>query len=128
MEKLELCEITCIDDERVQKVKTEMLNEERFYELADLFKVFSDSTRIKILWALSLGELCVCDIATSLGMSQSAISHQLRLLKQAKLVKYKKVGKVVYYDLDDSHVHDIFAQGLAHVDHTRFGGMNDETV
>lgn len=128
MEKLELCEITCIDDECVQKVKTEMLNEERFYELADLFKVFSDSTRIKILWALSLGELCVCDIATSLGMSQSAISHQLRLLKQAKLVKYKKVGKVVYYDLDDSHVHDIFAQGLAHVDHTRFGGMNDETV
>lgn len=128
MEKLELCEVTCIDDERVQKVKTEMLNEERFYELADLFKVFSDSTRIKILWALSLGELCVCDIATSLGMSQSAISHQLRLLKQAKLVKYKKVGKVVYYDLDDSHVHDIFAQGLAHVDHTRFGGMNDETV
>lgn len=128
MEKAEFCEVTCFDTERIEKVKKDMLKEEVFYELADLFKLFSDSTRIKILWALSLGELCVCDIAASLAMSQSAISHQLRLLKQAKLVKYRKVGKIVYYALDDDHVHDIFEQGLAHVGHTRFGGMTDETV
>lgn len=128
MEKEGLCEVTCFDKSRIDTVKQAMLKEEVFYELADLFKLFSDSTRIKILWALSLGELCVCDIAASLGMSQSAISHQLRLLKQAKLVKFRKEGKIVYYELDDDHVHDIFAQGLAHVDHTRFGGMTDETV
>jgi len=92
-----------------------MPEEETFYDLADLFKVFGDSTRIKILWALDEAEMCVCDIATLLNMTQSAISHQLRVLKQANLVKNRKEGKIVYYSLDDDHVKQIFDQGLIHI-------------
>jgi DNA-binding transcriptional ArsR family regulator len=83
--------------------------------LADLFKVFSDSTRVKILYSLQHSEMCVCDIAVLLGMTKSAISHQLRTLRQTRLVKYRKDGKVVYYSLDDEHVVNVFAQGLLHV-------------
>lgn len=83
--------------------------------LADLFKTFGDPTRIRILYALSIQELCVCDIADSLGMTQSAISHQLRVLKQMQLVKFRRDGKTVYYSLADSHVSTILAQGLDHV-------------
>jgi len=89
--------------------------EETLYDLADLFKVFGDTTRIKILCTLLQEEMCVCDIAALLDMSQSAISHQLRVLKQARLVKYRKEGKVVYYSLDDDHVKEIFDKGLLHV-------------
>lgn len=85
------------------------------YRLADLFKVFGDPTRIRILYALSAGELCVCDIAQLLGMTQSAISHQLRVLKQMALVKFRRDGKTVYYSLADTHVATILAQGLDHV-------------
>ena len=91
--------------------------EEKLYDLAELFKVFGDSTRIKILCALQEEVMCVCDIAALLGMTQSAISHQLRILKQAGLVKYRRDGKVVYYSLDDEHVSNIFAQGFAHISH-----------
>jgi DNA-binding transcriptional ArsR family regulator len=84
-------------------------------DLADLFKVFGDSTRVKILCALQHSEMCVCDIAALLGMTKSAISHQLRVLRQTRLVKHRRDGKVVYYSLDDEHVGNVFAQGLLHV-------------
>lgn len=109
------CDCTIIHEDVVDKVKSTMPEEEDLYNLADFFKVFGDSTRIRILYALSASDMCVCDIAALLDMSQSAISHQLRILKQARLVKYRKEGKVVYYSLDDDHVNQIFAQGLEHV-------------
>lgn len=92
-----------------------MPKEEKLYELADLFKIFSDPTRIKILYVLSESELCVCDIAEKLDMTQSAISHQLKILKQSKLVKNRREGKAVFYSLADSHVKTIMRQGLDHV-------------
>lgn len=112
---IEKCDCNIIHEDVVQKVKENMPPEENLYDLAELFKVFGDSTRIRILHALSASPMCVCDIAALLGMTQSAISHQLRVLKQARLVKYKKEGKIVYYSLDDDHVSQIFAQGLDHV-------------
>lgn len=111
------CYCSIIHQEVVDKVSRAMPQEETLYDLAELFKVFGDSTRIKILCALQEQEMCVCDIAALLGMTQSAISHQLRILKQARLVKYRRDGKVVYYSLDDEHVSNIFAQGFAHVSH-----------
>lgn len=92
-----------------------MPDEDTLYELAELYKMFGDSTRIKILYALLDGELCVCDIAGALSMSMSAISHQLRVLKQARLVKYRREGKTVFYSLADDHVHEILALGLEHI-------------
>ena len=90
--------------------------DELLYDLADVFKIFGDSTRLKILFALFGGEMCVCDIAESLDMSQSAISHQLRVLKQSKLVKFRRDGKSILYSLDDAHVSTIIAQGLNHIE------------
>ena len=90
-------------------------DEETLYQLAELFKVFGDSTRIRILHALSQNELCVQDIADNLNMTQSAISHQLRILKQAALVKFRRDGKTIYYSLADDHVASIMKQGLEHV-------------
>ena len=92
-----------------------MPDDDRLYDLADLFRVFGDSTRMRILYALFESELCVCDIAALLGMTVSAISHQLRTLKQARLVKYRREGKTVYYSLADDHIHAILAQGMDHV-------------
>ncbi len=92
-----------------------MLEEEELYELADLFKIFGDPTRIKILYALSESEMCVCDIAQRLNMTQSAISHQLKILKQSKLVKNRREGKTVFYSLADGHVKTIMRHGLDHV-------------
>ena len=89
--------------------------EDTLYKLADLFKTFGDPTRIRILYILSIGELCVCDIAEVLSMTQSAISHQLRVLKQMSLVRFRREGKTVYYSLADSHVSTILAQGLDHI-------------
>jgi DNA-binding transcriptional ArsR family regulator len=99
----------------VDKVKKELIDEDRSKNLADFFKVFGDPTRIKILNALSLNEMCVCDIAYLLEMKQSAVSHQLRVLRGARLVKYRKEGKSVYYSLDDKHVQNIIKQGLDHI-------------
>ncbi len=96
-------------------VKAKMPLDENLYDLAEFFKVFGDTTRIKILWALSTNEMCVCDIAALLNMSQSAISHQLRFLKNSKVVKFRKSGKVSYYSLDDSHVKQILEFGLTHI-------------
>ena len=92
-----------------------MPDDEVLYELADLFRVFGDSTRIKILYALHDNELCVQDIANAVQLSQSAVSHQLRVLKDSKLVRFRREGKTVFYSLADSHVSSILAQGMEHV-------------
>ena len=100
----------------VNKVKQDMPQDETLYDLAELFKVFGDSTRIKILYALFEAELCVCDIAQLLSVSQTAVSHQLRVLKNNKLVKFRKEGKNVFYSLADDHVRRIIDQGIEHVE------------
>lgn len=112
---IERCDCNVIHEDIVNQVRDKMPQEESLYDLAELFKVFGDSTRIRILWALHESEMCVCDIAVLLNMTQSAISHQLRVLKQANLVKNRKEGKVVYYSLVDDHVREIFDQGLIHI-------------
>ena len=113
-----LCECDDIHEDVINKTKNDMPQEEMLYDLAELFKVFGDTTRIKILYALFSNEMCVCDIAKLLNMTQSAISHQLRVLKQARLVKFRKEGKTVYYSLDDIHVSQIFDCGLHHIKET----------
>ncbi|MDA8235594.1 MAG: metalloregulator ArsR/SmtB family transcription factor [Clostridia bacterium] len=109
------CEINCLHEEVVSEVSKDMINDKTAMLLAETFKAMGDITRIKIINVLSWAELCVCDIAFLLGMSQSAISHQLRVLRSLKLVKNRKAGKVVYYSLDDQHIVNLFAQGLEHV-------------
>jgi ArsR family transcriptional regulator, lead/cadmium/zinc/bismuth-responsive transcriptional repressor len=109
------CSCNIIHEDVVNSVKEKMHDENSLYDLAELFKVFGDSTRLKILNALFEAEMCVCDIAALLGMNQSAISHQLKVLKQTRIVKYRREGKVVYYSLDDEHIKYIFDQGLMHV-------------
>ncbi len=111
----ERCDCDVIHEEIVNRVRAEMPAEETLYDLAELFKIFGDSTRIKILWALDESEMCVCDLAFLLNMTQSAISHQLRVLKQADLVKSRRDGKIVFYSLIDEHVKQIFDQGLIHI-------------
>ena len=110
------CDCNFIHDEIVGKVKNKMPEDEKLYDLADLFKVFGDTTRIKIIYALFEEEMCVCDIADLLNMTQSAISHQLRVLKQARLVKFRKEGKIVFYSLDDCNISQIFSCGLEHIE------------
>jgi ArsR family transcriptional regulator len=113
--EIDRCDCDVIHDDIVEKVKENMPEVESLYDLAELFKVFGDSTRVRILWALDSSEMCVCDIAFLLNMTQSAISHQLRVLKQAELVKSRRDGKIVYYSLADEHVRTIFDQGLSHI-------------
>ncbi|MEA4891738.1 MAG: metalloregulator ArsR/SmtB family transcription factor [Peptococcaceae bacterium] len=112
---LDRCDCNIIHEEVVNDVREHMPDDDTLLDLADLFKVFSDSTRVKILCALFSAEMCVCDISVLLGMTKSSISHQLRILKQSKLVKNRKDGRVVYYSLNDEHVKAIFDQGLIHV-------------
>ena len=109
------CNCTIIHEDVVNRVRVDMPEEEKLYDLADLFKVLGDSTRVRILSALFQAEMCVCDISALLNMNQSAISHQLRVLKQTRLVKNRRDGKVVYYSLEDEHVKSIFDQGLIHI-------------
>lgn len=109
------CDYMHVHQEIVAQVNQNMPDEEILYDLAELFKIFGDSTRIRILYVLFESEMCVCDIAQLLGMSQSAISHQLRSLKQSKLVKYRREGKTVFYSLADTHVRTILNQGMEHV-------------
>lgn len=116
MEEFIECEEEKTNLETVKKVKSELLKDEEIFDLAELFKVFGDSTRIKIINALMTEELCVCDIAEITNSTPSAISHQLRVLKQAKLVKYRKDGKSVFYSLDDDHVKEIFEKGCEHIE------------
>lgn len=114
-DSLDVCQYMHIHDDVVEKVQDAMPSEDVLYDLAELFKMFGDSTRIKILCVLSETEMCVCDIARLLGATQSAVSHQLRALKQSKLVKARRQGKTVFYALSDSHVKTIIAQGMEHV-------------
>ncbi|MCF2669222.1 MULTISPECIES: ArsR/SmtB family transcription factor [Lachnospiraceae] len=111
----ECCEVTCVHTDTVYMVKNKMPEEDLLKELADFYKVFADSTRIKILCVLLEAEMCVCDLAEVLGMTQSAISHQLRILKQMKLVKNRREGKTVYYSLADDHIQTIISQGMEHI-------------
>ena len=99
-----------------EKQPVEMPDDEVLYELADLFRVFGDSTRIKILYALHDSELCVQDIADAVQLSQSAVSHQLRVLKDSKLVRFRREGKTVFYALDDDHVRSILSMGMHHIE------------
>ena len=112
---VERCDYSHVHQEIVDKVECTMPEDEILYDLAELFKIFGDSTRIKILYVLFESEMCVCDIAKLLGMTQSAISHQLRALKQSKLVKYRREGKTVFYSLADGHVRTILGQGMEHI-------------
>ena len=114
-DKAPSCEFMHVHDELVKKVNENMPKDEELYELAELYRVFGDSTRIKILYVLFESEMCVCDIAQVLGMTVSAISHQLKVLKQARLVKHRKDGKTVFYSLADDHVRTLIDQGVAHV-------------
>lgn len=110
------CETTEVHRELLKIVNETMPEETELYDLAELFKVFGDSTRIRILFVLFEAEVCVCDLAAALGMTQSAISHQLRILKQNKLVKSRREGKSVFYSLADEHVRTIIAQGREHIE------------
>ncbi len=113
--EVECCDVTCIHDDMIEKVRKLMPDEELLKDLADFYKVFGDATRIKILYVLLESEVCVCDLAELLGMTQSAISHQLRILKQMKLVKNRRDGKTVYYSLADGHIQSIISQGMEHI-------------
>lgn len=113
--KIESCNGNIIHEDIVVRVKDKLPAEETLYDLAELFKVFGDTTRIKIICALFESEMCVCDLSCLLNMTQSAISHQLRVLKSARLVKFRREGKVVYYSLDDEHIKHIYDAGLNHI-------------
>lgn len=114
----DVCEVHCIHEQSVLSIKQVMLEKNTVLSLAEIFKLLGDPTRVEIIYALSHQELCVCDIAAVLGMSQSAVSHQLRLLRSARLVKFRKEGKIVYYSLDDSHITNLFNEGLDHISHS----------
>lgn len=105
-----------IHKETVEKVKNKLLDDDKIVDISELFKVFADSTRVKIINALLENELCVCDLTYLINSTQSAVSHQLRILKSSKLIKYRKVGKVVYYSIADDHVKEIFLTGKEHID------------
>ncbi|MCL2173360.1 MAG: metalloregulator ArsR/SmtB family transcription factor [Nitrososphaerota archaeon] len=109
------CDCEVIHEAVVARVRAVMPDSDAFYNLANLYKMFADNTRVKILWTLSNEDMCVCDLAVLLSMTKSAISHQLRFLRLANLVKYDKHGKVVYYSLADDHVKDIFEKGFEHI-------------
>lgn len=112
---VECCDFICTHEEVVRRVQEQMPDEDTLYDLTELFRIFADSTRIRILYVLFEAEMCVCDIALLLGMTQSAISHQLRALKNARLVKSRREGKTVFYSLTDDHVKTIIDQGMEHV-------------
>lgn len=114
-ESLDRCEETIIHPEIVEKIKNEILNYDKAYNLSEFFKIFGDLTRIRIIQILSLQELCVCDIATILNISQSSTSHQLKVLRQFSVAKPRKEGKMVYYSISDEHIKNIFTNGLEHI-------------
>ena len=115
MSKAKEPEFLSLTPETAESVRSQMPDEDSLYDLAEVYKVFGDSTRIKILYALYGAELCVFDIAQLLGMTQSAVSHQLRILKNNKLVKFRREGKTVFYALDDDHVRAILSMGMEHL-------------
>ncbi|MDD6052108.1 MAG: metalloregulator ArsR/SmtB family transcription factor [Clostridiales bacterium] len=112
---IESCSFLCVHEEVVARVQKHLPEEGQLLRLADLFKTFGDGTRIRILYVLLQAEVCVCDLARLLGMTQSAVSHQLRILKQAMLIKSRRDGKTVFYSLADDHVATLLRQGMEHV-------------
>ena len=121
MDKMDLCECNVIHEDVVERVRQQMPEEAPVYEVSELFKVFGDSTRSRMICALRLEEMCVCDLAALLNMTQSAISHQLRILRSSRLVKSRKQGRVVYYSLDDDHISEIFSLAFTHIMEEREG-------
>jgi ArsR family transcriptional regulator, lead/cadmium/zinc/bismuth-responsive transcriptional repressor len=113
--ELDRCEINCIHDEAVKVVRQALFGEDVAVSLAELFKALGDPTRVKILFSLMTRELCVCDLTAVIGISESAVSHQLRVLRTLRLVKFRREGKILYYSLADDHIEKLFAQGLDHV-------------
>jgi len=111
----DVCEVRFVDKAKVEAVKKQMLKDEEMNKLCGVFDILSDPTRIKIVFALSKKELCVCDISNLLGVSVSAVSHQLRVLRNVRLVKYRKQGTMVFYSLDDEHISTLFNEGLKHI-------------
>ena len=109
------CDYLFVHEDAVAQVLSALPDDEQLYDLAELFRMFGDTTRIKILYVLFEKELCVCDIAKLLGISQSAVSHQLRILKDAKLVRFRRDGRIVFYALDDDHVRSVLALGMEHI-------------
>jgi len=109
------CDVFCIDEEKVSSVRARLLCDKTVVRLAETFRLLSDPTRVRIIHALSLEELCVCDVAALLGTTKSAISHQLRLLRTMGVVRHRKAGKIVYYSLDDNHVENLLLEGLGHI-------------
>ena len=120
-DQIDICEVSVIHDDVLARVREKMPPEEPVYEVSELFKVFGDSTRSRIICALHIEELCVNDLSALLNMTQSAVSHQLRILRQARLVKSRKDGRVVYYSLDDDHIGEIFSLAFAHIMEEREG-------
>ena len=112
----DLCEIRCVDEAKVRRMRSVMKAPQAVTLLAETFRVLGDPTRLRIVHALSRAELCVCDLATVLGVSQSVVSHSLRALRQMRLVRYRKAGKIAYYALDDRHIALLIAEGFRHVD------------
>lgn len=115
MKKSDICDCEVIHSDVVEKVKKTFPTDEIIFDLADFFKIFGDTTRVKILYALDKNEMCVCDISNLLNMTTSAVSHQLKVLREANLVTTNRVGKVVYYSLADEHVKEIIECGLNHI-------------
>ena len=115
IEKNPCCEEKKVHEEAVENSRENMPHDETLYQLADIFKIFGDSTRIKILFALFEGEMCVCDLVSLLGSTQSAVSHQLRILRANRLVKFRREGKSIFYSLDDDHVKSIIGEGFNHI-------------
>ena len=114
-QNVECEEKTIINPEVVQAMRDKLMDERSIMRLVDLYKLFSDVTRLKILYLLSMSEMCVCDISAALDMNQSTISHQLKTLRNSRLIRYRREGKVVYYSLDDEHIGQVLLQGMLHV-------------
>ncbi len=114
--KPDTCEITFVNRERIAQVKKRLKPDSTINQLSETFKALGDTTRLKIIYALSQAELCVCDIAALFGLTESAVSHQLRILRNMRLVKYRKDGRMAYYSLDDEHIEGLFNEGLRHVE------------
>jgi len=119
MRETDRCAVTIIHHDLVKQVQESMISDDDAGELADFYKVFADPTRVKLLFALGIREMCVCDLSYIMKMSQSAVSHQLKVLRQARIVKNRRDGKVMYYTLDDDHIQRVFSQGLEHIKETK---------
>src|SRR5437667_271528 len=115
LDSVDVCEVTAVDPERVRRVQLRLTDEAASERLAETFAALADPARLRIVEALALEELCVCDLSAALGLSQSGTSHHLRTLRNLRLVKHRRAGRLVYYSLDDSHIVGLFAQGLEHV-------------